>query len=366
MPLQDYVVYLPERWAIQEVSSTQTANFIEKRAAGTLPVNSFWWYKQVGSNPISSTTGGSRQYNAPQNGLVHAVQGGSMTGPDGVRSVPYLEDLHRLAESRLRAKVNETSLEGGLILAEFGKTSDFVKSAMVQTAKALRAARRGNVKGVWNALTGGKPLVDAVSDGWLAFTYAFMPTARDVHTAMHLLEKGLVIDPTRRVRSTRTLNVNATSRKESPSGSVTSKTCEGLIRYGGGIRYRVDHPVLATLDALGFANPATLAWELLPFSFVVDWFVPVGEFIHQLTPPRGISFVDGYTYVKVDGTCSWSADYKTQPDPPGWRVKCSTEELLRDRRKLTAFPTPGLVIPNLSLSKANVASGLALLQQALR
>lgn len=32
-------------------------------------------------------------------------------------------------------------------------------------------------------------------------------------------------------------------------------------------------------DSLGLTDPASLAWELLPFSFVVDWFLPIGNYL---------------------------------------------------------------------------------------
>ncbi len=32
-------------------------------------------------------------------------------------------------------------------------------------------------------------------------------------------------------------------------------------------------------QSLGLADPAVVAWELVPFSFVVDWFVPIGQYL---------------------------------------------------------------------------------------
>jgi hypothetical protein len=40
------------------------------------------------------------------------------------------------------------------------------------------------------------------------------------------------------------------------------------------------------LPNLGF-NPAVTAWELIPYSFVVDWFLDVGESIQALSPKPG-------------------------------------------------------------------------------
>lgn len=39
----------------------------------------------------------------------------------------------------------------------------------------------------------------------------------------------------------------------------------------------------AYLDALGFNNPLRTIWERVPFSFIVDWFIPVGDFLEQFS-----------------------------------------------------------------------------------
>jgi hypothetical protein len=38
----------------------------------------------------------------------------------------------------------------------------------------------------------------------------------------------------------------------------------------------------AILHSLGVTKPLSVIWELVPFSFVVDWFVSVGEWISSL------------------------------------------------------------------------------------
>lgn len=38
----------------------------------------------------------------------------------------------------------------------------------------------------------------------------------------------------------------------------------------------------SVIDELGFTDPATVAWNLLPLSFVVDWFVNVGQVLESL------------------------------------------------------------------------------------
>jgi hypothetical protein len=45
---------------------------------------------------------------------------------------------------------------------------------------------------------------------------------------------------------------------------------------------------LSKLPVWGFANPVEAVWELVPFSFVVDWFFTVGDTIAAWTPLYGL------------------------------------------------------------------------------
>jgi hypothetical protein len=36
---------------------------------------------------------------------------------------------------------------------------------------------------------------------------------------------------------------------------------------------------LSLQRSLGLVNPAEIAWEVVPYSFVVDWFLPIGSYI---------------------------------------------------------------------------------------
>jgi hypothetical protein len=78
---------------------------------------------------------------------------------------------------------------------------------------------------------------------------------------------------------------------------------------GGGFdacmcRAKVTRSVFARIDAIpnnaatialssaGVTNPLLVAWELVPFSFVVDWFLPVGNYVEQLDAMLG--YTQGY------------------------------------------------------------------------
>jgi hypothetical protein len=58
---------------------------------------------------------------------------------------------------------------------------------------------------------------------------------------------------------------------------------------------RVDNPNLHLAQQLGFINPLSVAWELVPFSFVVDWFGNVGQVLASFSDFAGLSQVNPRT-----------------------------------------------------------------------
>jgi hypothetical protein len=53
---------------------------------------------------------------------------------------------------------------------------------------------------------------------------------------------------------------------------------------------------------LGLINPASVAWELVPFSFVVDWFTGFGSYLDSFTELAGLSVSQEYStmYAKCE------------------------------------------------------------------
>jgi hypothetical protein len=53
------------------------------------------------------------------------------------------------------------------------------------------------------------------------------------------------------------------------------------------------------LNQLGLLNPLSFAWEITPWSFVVDWLIPIGPVLSALTAPVGLNFISGSTATRM-------------------------------------------------------------------
>jgi len=211
-------------------------------------------------------------------------------------------------------KLKDQKINLAVAGAEAGKTCDYILGVARRLFTAGVAAKRGHFKRALDLL-GAKPrkslrgLSDsfvydpakAAANFWLEHAYAITPLLMDVKgAAEHLAKRNLV-------NGQRTVDVWArkkTSVEASSSVAVSTApwgwdfangTNEVVQRWDLSMRMslsgRIDRPVFAEMDALGFTNPLVLAWEVLPFSFVFDWFLQVGDYLNALTTLSGFEAI---------------------------------------------------------------------------
>lgn len=201
------------------------------------------------------------------------------------------------------------------------------------------------------------------ANAWLEYQYALMPLIYDVYGAAALLSEGLRSDMllfsvrrtfTGQCDSGRFLSSNAGAYNTSGSVKESARTV-----FTG--RYRTSH--LGAMTELGLNNPWAIAWELVPFSFVVDWILPIDKILSSITAPLGVTFVDGYTSKLISGKVTgWlynsGSGYRISGDLPKANVKILGFERI-------TYPSWPWVMPYLKspFNINHVATALALLRQ---
>lgn len=117
------------------------------------------------------------------------------------------------------------------------------------------------------------------ADAWMQYRYGIMPIIYSIHDVIETMKRSKLAYRTERV--SRPLEWSATSQVG--TGSQFYETLVSTVRVTGTGKVKASgSEILRLIDNLSI-NPFKTAWELIPFSFVVDWFVNVGSFIEAQT-----------------------------------------------------------------------------------
>lgn len=186
---------------------------------------------------------------------------------------------------KLEEAYDQGDFNAGVFGGELGETADMLADRATQLARAAMQAKRGNFAKAAKLLR-GKPATGAkkkkpldrqpepdpsrVSDGWLELQYGWLPLMGDIFSLADTISK---LDEPRKRR--------LAVRKGIPYKTVANTHFE----VGGGGSYSKQIIAYVSEDresparALGLMDPELVAWELVPFSFVADWFIPIGGWL---------------------------------------------------------------------------------------
>lgn len=122
------------------------------------------------------------------------------------------------------------------------------------------------------------------------------------------------------------------------------------------------------LDRWTSLNPASIAWELLPYSFVVDWFVDIGSYLRNLETSLLYhnSFVRGYygELRNLDYRYVFSYTDKVANGSYAMNITSAREQKSYRRSILQSYPLPRLPSFQADLKSGQLAAAAALLTQA--
>lgn len=285
-----------------------------------------------------------------------AEQAALVNFPSGVYN-----DLVSKAYDKLKENAFSTAqLSVSLVEAEQSIRS--LRQRALQLAAFTLALSRGKYKAAANVLTMTDPpkRVGRIKSGagqWLEYHLGWEPAVKDIGNAIDVLQQP--IKNTRaHARSTWGELVVESNNWPPPDWSRGQKRVYEMLAVEMGIEVGIDNPNLFLANNLGFVNPVSVAWELVPFSFIVDWFINVGQVISSYTDFLGLSVQNAYTTTHMKGT--WQERWG---DTPGGEAVFSWWKT--DRQTVLAGPT--LHIKKLRpLSLARGATAISLLVGQLR
>lgn len=333
-----------------------------------LAYNRIWRFEWVSQRDFSHTEKGPTQffywdYDGP----------GPIWGAVNSVVETALPTAEYTATNRLLSTLSGEGTNVANMIGERKQILGMVTHTMSRIAYAARDLRRGNITSAIRRFNGDPKTARKlrgtdIANQWLELQYGWKPLLSDVYGLVENLHDRsnlpfVIRESAKANASRKTLGSSAFIP---PYGSGTATT-EAICKYM--IRVKPNR-VLATPSALGLTNPAVVAWELLPWSFVVDWFLPVGSYLEQHTASHGWDWHDGCKstltksneFARRNKLTSYTSGTWTYTDTDRYSV----ENKYVDFRRviLTDFPSPKIPRFKNPLSMAHFQNSLALMYQA--
>lgn len=289
-----------------------------------------------------------------------------------------LQDARRKVINKLITQIKGQSFNAGVALAETRQTANLVASSARRIAQTVLSLKRGNVAGAIRGLTGASSRRDinrvqragAIPQQWLELQYGWKPLLSDIYGATQALSKRYATKPTYcSVKASSSIDLNNDyATHEVRYGLPASWKQRANARVNGFVEYAVGNEMSQVASQTGISNPLSVAWEIVPYSFVVDWFLPVGNYLNNLDYSNGLVFRRGYISKKVTNDLSVRlTDGKyvdSQVTMTHSGANYSTGGSRFEREALAVFPSvPPPVLKN-PFSLGHVANALSLLAAA--
>lgn len=207
-------------------------------------------------------------------------------------------------------KVSDAKTNIAVALAEASKTSRLILDTATRVAKAFTAFKKGNFKGVAKYLDISSK---KSHNKWLEYQYGWMPLIMDVKSTAEFFAQQYVSRPLRFSVSSRFLDdKSGVFNALNPIEGGTARRDEAFKlnrEYRVKLWCEINNPALSQVQQLGITNPALIAWELVPFSFVFDWFLQVGDYLQAITAFHGVTVRNAMISCERELVCSYTSGY---------------------------------------------------------
>lgn len=216
----------------------------------------------------------------------------------GPTTVPSHVTSGALTDAMLDAK--EMKVDLATSLAEGRQTAQLITDTASFLANAYTSLRSGDWKG-FRRLTGwsdkpgrtARELGKTAASAWLSYRYGWTPLLSSVYGAAEALALTARTIPPVTARGKREEDVNNSQYVGSGTDYGRFYSTKGKVGSTARLDFLPDGGCLQQLRSLGLTNPLLVAWELVPYSFVVDWFIPIGNALSCLDWATGLTWVSG-------------------------------------------------------------------------
>jgi len=231
--------------------------------------------------------------------------------------------LHSRAYERLKSAIGSRA-EVAVNLLEADRSIRMILGRTGQILKFARQLARGNLLGAASelrmaSLPKGASTKHSFSRNYLEFHFGWSPLVQDIYSAVDHLQNPLKSTHLRVMVKDRGVVVPGSFVELDEPGnihpfahhSIQMHDWKGDPSVSMGMEVAINNPNLYLANSMGLVNPATIIWELIPYSFVVDWFLNVQQFLAQGTDFLGLTVMNPWTTrsVKAESTWKYTGEY---------------------------------------------------------
>lgn len=262
--------------------------------------------------------------------------------------------------ARLRGKLYKGSAALGVTIASWKQSREMIVNRYRQMSlQSDRFERYANsVFRIDRKSRERKLALDKLADQYLEMVFGWRPLLGDIHAACKT-----VIDTAPQARWVSASARNYFSQQKVVSNTATlydKRECSGVVRVNRTALVEVSNPNSWLQERAGLQNPAAVAWDLVPWSFVVNMFVNTGQLVNSVTDFTGLTFKNGSTTKAYVLTARQTAyNPKGQPSPYGGQSAFQYDTKIRS---VGAVARPPLVtkLPDVNWELAAIAASLFL------
>jgi hypothetical protein len=290
--------------------------------------------------------------------------GSGLIGFIGTPSI-NIDSLVDQAVSASYANINQSSF---LALASAAEAKETIRTVTNLYRRAFKFLRGGLA--VKKKLAQGLMTSAQAANAWLEYRYGIRPIFYEVKNAIEAF--STYGDKPRAsyrsfVESEDSTSDTANATNWSTADRTIARSASRHVKVNAGVLVDVLMDSIGVETAFGLNKPFETAWELVPFSFVIDWFFNVGDTLASWTPEAGFRVLGSWVTVD-DIVVRANTLASVTPKRSDWSQTINAGPFTRSEYKRTvtryAHPDRSLVPSlNVRLNASKLVDILALLRQ---
>lgn len=256
-----------------------------------------------------------------------------------------MKQLETVSYARLRGKLYKGNAALGVTLAGYKQTRAMVAQNYDRINNKL-----GLLSRVLGRVADPKAAAKAAANTHLEFIFGVVPLYVDIVSALTSVVQQA--DQLAYVRGAHKVSLDRDLVISSGGDSIRTQI-RGHARMTQACGVRIRDPNVWLLERAGLLNLGTVAWDVVPWSFLVNMFVNINQMVQQVTDFVGLEF-DNVTVTRAARYGQWTSSKRSSQSSISFEVDYKTRTVGQ-----LAKPSLQFRLPEVSWGTCAMAASLA-------